>query len=97
MELAFSNSSQQGTIIALSFCFLVLLVATHNIVISFFSIFVMWAVLVSNMAFIQMVGWSLGTTESIAIVVQIGLSIDYVVHLAAEYSHSRRQTRFEKV
>ena len=32
-----------------------------------------------------MLGWELGTVESIAMVVLIGLSVDYVVHLGIHY------------
>jgi len=44
-----------------------------------------------------MVGWQLGEIESLAVVANIGLSVDYIVHLAADYMHSREATRFEKM
>ena len=43
-----------------------------------------------------MKGWQLGTSESIAVVVVIGFSVDYVVHLAADYMHSPFESRNDK-
>jgi hypothetical protein len=97
MGPALHQSTYAGVLISFVFCFIILLQATHNIKISCASIFAMTAVWLTNMAVMQLNGWRLGITESIAIVVQIGLSVDYVVHLAEEYSHSRRPTRAEKV
>ena len=36
-------------------------------------------------------------SESIAVVIMIGLAVDYVVHLAADYKHSIRSTRNQKI
>jgi len=44
-----------------------------------------------------MKGWELGVSESISVVVLIGLSVDYVVHLASDYTHSVKATRYEKI
>jgi len=42
-------------------------------------------------------GWELGVSESISVVIMIGLSVDYVVHLAADYKHSKLPTRSQKI
>ena len=39
----------------------------------------------------------MGTAESIAVVVLIGLSVDYVVHLGIHYLQSGKETRKEKM
>eukprot|EP00452_MALV-II_sp_L67-6_P000358 gene358-biopygen26 len=41
-------------------------------------------------------GWELGVPESIAVVIVIGFSVDYVVHLAAHYVHSPFNGREER-
>eukprot|EP00452_MALV-II_sp_L67-6_P000005 gene5-49_t len=41
-------------------------------------------------------GWELGVPESIAVVIVIGFSVDYVVHLAAHYVHSPFNSREER-
>jgi predicted RND superfamily exporter protein len=45
----------------------------------------------------QLQGWELGTAESIGIVILIGFSIDYVVHLSTHYVHSGHKSRQEKI
>ncbi|MEM7568746.1 MAG: hypothetical protein AAF337_03025, partial [Pseudomonadota bacterium] len=37
-----------------------------------------------------LLGWELGSTESVAGVILIGFSVDYVVHLAEFYCHSSK-------
>jgi len=45
----------------------------------------------------QLKGWQLGIAESIAIVVQVGLSVDYVVHLSIDYLNSPHLSRNDKM
>lgn len=97
MELSLWHSTYNGVLVSFAFCCIIILIVTHNILITVASLFSMTVVWLSNMTMMSLHGSPLGITESIAIVVQIGLSIDYVVHLAEDYSHSRRQTRAEKV
>jgi len=42
-------------------------------------------------------GYPLGTTESLAVVVLIGFSVDYIIHYSAEYMHSKEDTRDKKM
>jgi len=41
-------------------------------------------------------GWELGVAESMGIVILIGFSVDYVVHLSSHYSHSPHPKRAER-
>jgi hypothetical protein len=43
------------------------------------------------------VGWEMGVIESISITVLVGLSIDYVVHLANSYIEAEQHGRMERV
>lgn len=54
-------------------------------------------VIVSITAAFQLNGQQLGVIESIAVVVLIGFSVDYIVHFSAEYIHSREKTRALKM
>jgi protein dispatched 1 len=96
-ELAFYYSAMSGMAIALTFAFLVLLVATRNIILSVLSILCVTIVIVSVVSIMVLKGWQLGVSESISIVVIIGFSVDYTVHLAADYLHSPHHSRHEKV
>jgi len=42
-------------------------------------------------------GQALGTAESISLVVLIGFSVDYIVHLSADYMHSAQIRRYDKM
>lgn len=84
-ERAFVTSATNGMACAIGFAFLILLGATGNIILSIMSIISVGIVIVSVVAIMVFNGWELGVSESIAVVIMIGLSVDYVVHLAADY------------
>ena len=86
-----------GMAIALTFSFIVLIIATKNIILSALSILCVTIVIGSVVSIMVMKGWKLGVSESISIVVIIGFSVDYVVHLAADYMHSAHSSRNEKM
>lgn len=96
-ERAFVTSAVQGIIIATLFSFLILLIATKNIILATISIFCVAIVIISVVAIMSMNGWEFGVSESISVVIIIGLSVDYVVHLAADYQHSAEKQRSEKI
>lgn len=96
-EHAFVISAIQGIIIAILFSFGILLVATKNILLAFQAIFCVTIVIVSVLAIMVLQEWMLGISESIAIVILIGLAVDYVIHLAHVYSNSVLETRHEKM
>lgn len=54
-------------------------------------------IILSVITIIVLKGWELGISESISIVIIIGLSVDYVVHLAAAYMHSPYACRYDKM
>ena len=57
----------------------------------------MAVVIVSVLSIEYMLGWELGVSESISMVVLIGFSIDFIVHLASDYQHSAHVSRHEKM
>ena len=75
---------------------LILTFAVMNIVVTIFAIISVGFV-VSSVAMIMVLkGWEMGASESIAMVVIIGFSVDYVCHLAAHYVHSAEKLRYER-
>lgn len=95
-EREFVNSALWGVFFAFIFAFIVLTLVTTNMLLALWSIFSVAIVIVSVVAIMVLKGWELGVAESIAIVLLIGLSVDYVVHLAQEYQHSAATHRSSK-
>lgn len=80
----------------MAFAFVVLVMTSYNLIISFYSVLCIGGIVVSVVSIIEMVGWELGVSESVAIVILIGLSVDYVVHLANHYVECTYEDRFRK-
>jgi len=77
-----------GIIMAIVFAFIVLLIATKNIIVSIFAIICVAMIIFSTVACFYWNGQEFGNLESIAVVMLIGFSVDYIVHFSADYVHS---------
>ena len=82
--------------ISVSLAFVILLLSTMNITVTLFAILSISFVCASVAAIMVLNGWEMGASESVAMVVIIGFSVDYVCHLAAHYVHSAKETRYER-
>lgn len=54
-------------------------------------------IVLSVVAIMVMKGWQMGVSESISVVILIGFSVDYVIHLSADYIHSSFEKREDKM
>ena len=51
----------------------------------------------SVLAVMELNGWKLGVSESISVIIAIGFSVDYVIHLSTDYMHSMAEKRHDKM
>ena len=96
-EKEFVDDARQGIAVSMAFGFLVILISTLNIINAMFSIFCIGSIVAGVIAIIEMLGWTLGVLESVSVVIIIGFSIDYVVHLANHYSESVYDDKFNRI
>lgn len=95
-EDAFFNGVKQGVTVSFLLAFLILLIATRNVYVSLIAIKSVGFIVMCVIAVMVLKGWQLGVSESIASVVIIGFSVDYVVHLAAHYVQSPTYNRYDR-
>ena len=96
-EGALVRSALLGLGIATSFAFGILLISTRNLHISVFSALSIGGILACVLAAMEMNGMELGIAETICIVILIGFSVDYVVHLGNHYVECKKPTRKERM
>lgn len=84
-EREMTRGAIQGIIISLLFALFVLILSTYNVVISIYAVLCIGVIVLSTIAIMEICGWGLGVIEAIAMVMIIGFSVDYVVHLANHY------------
>jgi hypothetical protein len=84
----------QGIGVSLGFAFVILLIMTANVYVSLVSIFCISSIILQLMGAIKAVGWHFGLIESTCVIVFIGISVDYVVHLCHQYVHSVEHFRY---
>jgi len=85
-------SAIQGAVLGVAIAFLVLLISTRVFHLALFASLSILCVLFSVVGTTVMLGWSLGSTESILIAIIAGFSVDYVVHLAHAYEIAKGDT-----
>jgi len=86
------RTAVQSAIVGVAIAFVVLLLATRVFHIALFASFSIVSTLVSVVGMMVMLGWQLGSIESILIAVIAGFSVDYVVHLAHSYEDADGDT-----
>lgn len=79
------QSALQSSILGICIAFAVLLISTRVLHLALFASISITCVLISVVGTMVMLGWQLGSIESILIGIIAGFSVDYVVHLAHAY------------
>jgi protein dispatched 1 len=102
-ERALVTNAIQGIAVSISVALVVLIISTNSIPVGLFATITIAGIVLSVLALMVILGWELGTTESVSSVILIGYSVDYAVHLANAYqeagdhhSDGRRKTRFDR-
>lgn len=96
-ERAFVRNALQGMLLALLMSGLVLLLSTRNYLVAAIATLCILGTLSSVMSVMYFSGAELGTAESVAVVMLIGFSVDYIVHLGNHFVESEKSTRYERM
>jgi len=100
-DLAMSDaiwiSAKSGAGLAIPLAFVVLLISTRNWIVSIFAVLDIIGVILCEVATMYISGWQFGVIECISVIIVIGFSVDYVVHIANAYLESKGDTRFERM
>lgn len=96
-EKAFVRSALSSLFVTVLLAFLINLLATKNIIVSIMTVFSISLVIVSNMGLLNLFRWELGASESVSLIVVMGLSIDYITLLSIDYSQSPLESRNDKI
>jgi predicted RND superfamily exporter protein len=81
------RNAANGIIFSFIFSFLILLFTTQNIYMSIIALFSISSIIFTLMSTIYLFGWEFGLIESACVIVFIGISFDYVIHICHEYIH----------
>ena len=73
-----------------------LLLATRNLIVAALATLTITMCIMTVLGTIQMMGWKLGFSECLSIMILCGFAVDYVVHLAHAYMASTAKPRLER-
>merc|ERR1712183_860148 len=91
-QAIYVQTAIQSSVLGVAIAFVVLLISTRVFHLAFFASLSIISVLVSVVGTMVMLGWYLGSIESILIGIIAGFSVDYVVHLAHAYEIAEGDT-----
>merc|ERR1712217_997995 len=92
----FTRGAISGACIGTWVAFLVILIATQQIIIALAAFLTISSILVTVIAMMKIADYEMGTITSICITILAGFAVDYVVHLAHAYNHAEADTRIKK-
>jgi len=88
VQQTITRECYSGIVFSLALAYIVLLLATLNVVVASCAILSISSIVASVMAFAYWLQWKLGMLEAIIFVMVIGMSVDYVVHMSDAYLQS---------
>jgi len=93
MQSVILEECYSGISLSLSFAFFIMVLSTGNWLISVYASIVILGLVIDVMGFTVMMGYRLSVVEAIIYIMVVGMSVDYVVHLAEAYLHSGEALR----
>jgi len=85
-----------GLAISFPVAFIVLLFSTGNILLALYAIMTVFFIVFGVLGFVQLLGWPIGVSESVAGIIIVGFSVDYTVHLGHMYMQGDKHDFFER-
>ena len=82
------NNALSSIYISIIFSFVILVITSRNLQTSLIAIFCISSIIFGLLSSIYMLDWELGMIESTCLIVFIGVSVDYVVHICHQYIDS---------
>ena len=86
-----------GILLGLLLALVVLTLASSNIIVGVAATATIGCIVVMVLGMVYYAGWKIGVLESLNLTLVVGLSVDYVVHLAHAYVEAPPTNRTEKV
>lgn len=91
------KEARLNLVLGVTAAFVVLLLVTQNVVITVYAILNLICVLFMFLGFLQLGGYYIDFNVSLNLVLVVGLSVDYVVHLAESYNVAPFKSRFDRM
>ena len=88
VELAFISGTIKSIAISVVTVALTILLFTHNLWLMMYTIICIMMIVVCLLGLFVIFGFSLGAMEAISVPLVVGLSVDYMLHLAHAYNHA---------
>jgi len=92
----FLELAMMGMIVGPLMAFVVIFIATTNIILAGSALATIAMILLTVLALMTANGWEIGEIEATCLIILAGFAIDYVVHLAHAYNSSTLPTRAER-
>ena len=93
---AFLDGVTRAIALTPAFCLLVIFICLADVPVCFATLYSIIAMIVSTLGLLYLLNVPLGAVEALSFAVVIGLSVDYLVHLAYAYKNALLPERYDK-
>ncbi|KAG5669714.1 hypothetical protein PVAND_000009 [Polypedilum vanderplanki] len=93
LQQTLSKGTTTALIFSMSIAFIVLLLSSRNLFVSFFAIITVTLTILSIVGTLVLLGWKLNILESVAMITAIGLAVDFSLHYGVQYRYSKENDR----
>merc|ERR1711920_203268 len=90
------QEAMKNILVSLAVAFGMLIIVTWNWVISLLGLINIGCIVLFFLALFPVLGWTLDLFNTIFLIMSVGLSVDYTVHLLHAYNESSGETRAER-
>ncbi|KAK2146708.1 hypothetical protein LSH36_586g00006 [Paralvinella palmiformis] len=97
LQKEIGRGTMNGIGLSLTCSFIVLLVTSLNIIISLYAIFTITLVIGATVGTLVFLGWELNVTESLTIIMSLGLAVDFTIHYGVTYKLEKSNSRADRV
>lgn len=91
-QAIYAKAALNNSLLGIAIAFGAILLKTYVFHLAMFTSITIACVLISVVGIMVVLGWELGTMESILVGILSGFSVDYIIHLAQEYKSSEGET-----
>ncbi len=90
------DSAYMSALLSVAIACAVIFISNGNVILTLYSVVAIFCILVTVASTAVAMGWELGFLEAICFAILVGLSCDFIVHIAHAYKESDAETRRQK-
>ena len=91
------TNAVRGTLLSILVCFCIFYITERNLTLSIYATVAIAAIILNILSFLNLFDWGLSTMLSTSLIIFVGISFDFVIHISHEYLQAPFSDRERRV